>query len=112
MAQAGYLRSEEEGFEAIVILDESTGDSLEFQRSLDSTADGSLDGSMGTYCLVRAAGPAIYGGVESWSVGVGELVLRLTAEASGVLELPTETHVQLDPGAVEVIVERLPQILR
>jgi hypothetical protein len=83
----GYTRDPDLNFEALVIFDEPSGDTLEIQRSLAFDEQDAAAG-MDTYCLVRDAGATHYGGVESWSVGKGLLTLSLSDEAATVLGLP------------------------
>lgn len=93
-ARIGYTRDPDLNFEALVILDESSGDTLEIQVGL-SFDEQDVAAAMDTYCLVRAAGATHYGGVESWIVGDGILTFYLSEQAATTLELPAEVEVSV-----------------
>jgi hypothetical protein len=90
-ARIGYTRDADLNFEALVILDEHSGDTLEIQRSLSFDEQDTAAG-MDTYCLVLSAGATHYGGVESWTVRDGLLKLSLSETASAVLQLPADVE--------------------
>jgi len=60
------------------------GERLELQRAL-TFDEQDHDLGMDTYCLCMASGATHYGGVLSWRLDDGGLVLRLTAEAAAAL---------------------------
>jgi hypothetical protein len=93
-ARIGYTQDPDLNFEALVILDETSGDTLEIQRSL-SFDEQDVAAGMDTYCLVRDAGATHYGGVESWGVGDGILTLNFREQAATMLELPAEVNISV-----------------
>jgi hypothetical protein len=93
-ARLGYVRDVDLNFEALVILDEPSGDTLEIQRSLSFDEQDTAAG-MDTYCLVVSAGATHYGGVESWAVRDGMLTLSLSEAAAAVLELPADVDISV-----------------
>jgi hypothetical protein len=91
-ARVAYTRDVDLNFEALVILDERSGVTMEIQRSLVFDEQDAANG-MDTYCLVASAGPTHYGGLESWAVDDGMLTLGLSEEAATVLELPANVEI-------------------
>ena len=86
MARIGYTRNDDLKYEAVVILDEVSGDSMEFQRAF-AFDDQDRESGMDTYCLVRGDATH-YGGLASWSLAGDVLRLRLDQLAAAALELP------------------------
>lgn len=109
MATVGFLRDEDASYAALVILDEGTGDTIEFQRAIEFDDQ---DRALGqdTYCIVRGAA-TIYGGLESWRLIGTTLSFILTVEASDVLELPTTVEIELDDDGAAVVQEQLAAIV-
>lgn len=108
MILAGYLRSEEDNFEVLVIQDEVSEDTVEFQRALEFD-DQDRELGQDIYCVVRN-GMTYYGGVEWWNFDHDTLTFRLSDEAGDELELPDETKIHIDSNP-ELIEEHLPRIL-
>lgn len=96
-ARIGYTQDPDLNFEALVILDEPSGDTLEIQVALSFDEQDDPAG-MDTYCLVRSAGATHYGGVESWVVEDGMLTLSLSEEAANLLELSAEVEISVRPS--------------
>ena len=111
MIKAGFTRSVEDDYEALVLLDEPSGDTLEFQRSLSrpDAQDAAL--GMDTYSIVRAGAAVHYGGLVRFTVEAGVFTLELTAEAAAVLELPQVIELVLDDDGARVVDQHLPRIL-
>jgi hypothetical protein len=104
------MRDPDLNFEALVILDEPSGDTLEIQRSLVFDEQDTAAG-MDTYCLVRNAGATHYGGVESWSVQDGMLALSLSDESAAALELPARLEISVSAADEELLRERLVRLV-
>jgi hypothetical protein len=109
-ARIGYTQDPDFNFEALVILDEPGGDTLEIQRALVFDEQDAATG-MDTYCLVRAAGATHYGGVESWVVEDGKLALNLTEEAANMLQLPTEVEISVRASDQATLREHLAKLV-
>jgi hypothetical protein len=109
-ARVGYTRDADLNFEALVILDEPSGETLEIQGSLAFDEQDNAAG-MDTYCLVRNAGATHYGGVESRSVRDGVLALSLSDESAAVLELPANLEISVSAADEELLREHLVRIL-
>jgi hypothetical protein len=109
MAKVAYAQDLESNYEAVVILDEASGDSIEFQRALEVDAqDVSL--GMNTYCLVRG-GAAHYGGLLQWEVAGEQLSVTLTPEAARALELPESVTIQVGQEGARVLREHLGRLI-
>lgn len=109
---AGYVREEDEGWHALVLRDEQSGDTLEVRRSL---APDDQDVRLGTdrYCLVRDGGASLHGGLDAWRVThEGVLVLRFEPDAVEALGVPAELRLALLPEAVQVVRRRLGALVR
>ena len=100
-ARAGYVRLEDETYEALIVEDGLSGDSIEFQRSLQFTPQDPAETR--TYCIVRGGAATVYGGLLSWSLGLQNLSLRSEPAAAEVLELPPEFTLLLDDSSHDVI---------
>ena len=111
MVRAGFVRDVEDNYEALVLHDELSGDTIEFQRSLVHDAQDVALG-MDTYAIVRNGGAAHYGGLAAFTVVDGVLHLDLDPDAAAVLELPCRTEIILDADAASAVEERLPRIVR
>ncbi|MGY5764227.1 Imm10 family immunity protein [Brachybacterium sp. DNPG3] len=110
MIRAGFIRSTEDGYEAIVLLDEESGDTIEVQRSLaPDPQDAEL--GMDTYAIVRGGAAVHYGGLDRFALEGGSLVLDLDAGAAGALDLPQQVELVLDAEAAAVVAEHLPRIV-
>ncbi len=109
-ARIGYTRDADLDYEALVILDEPSGDTLEIQRSLAFDEQDVAAGE-DTYCLVRGAAATYYGGVESWQVGAGAVTLRLSGEAASVLGLPVEVQIAVSAHDEELLSEHLTELV-
>jgi hypothetical protein len=109
-ARAGYVRDEDLGFEALVIGDLDTDDSLEIQRAFAYDEQDRVVG-IDSYCLVRAGGPVHYGGVDRWHLAPGRLQLSLTASCAQVLGLRQELSIELTEAAATLAREHLPRLL-
>ena len=110
MIRVGFTRSIEDDFEAIVLLDVESGDTIEFQRSLAHDPQDVTLG-MDTCAIVRGGAAVHYGGLVRFEVQGDVLALELDPEAAGVLELPTLVELVLDGAAAEVIEQHLPRIV-
>jgi hypothetical protein len=109
-ARIGYTRDPDLNFEALVILDEPSGDTLEIQRALTFDEQDAATG-MDTYCLVRAAGATHYGGVESWAVEDSKLTLTLSRQAATMLQLPPEVEISVSPSDQTTLLEHLTRLV-
>lgn len=105
-----YERFDDLNSEGIFIVDRESGDELQLQRALFFDEQ---DRSLGqaTYCLVRA-GATHYGGVESWALDAGQLVLVLTEDAARVLELPQRLEIPIEDGSALMLDTWLPRLLK
>lgn len=110
MGKVGWIEEPELNYAALVIHDEESGDTLEFQRPLDfDEQDAAL--AMTTYCIVRA-GAAHYGGLESYHVGDSFVGFRLTRGAAELLDLPQSFEIPIDLQGAATLREHLPDLLR
>lgn len=110
MIRVGFTRSIEDSYEAIVLLDVESGDTIEFQRSLAHDPQGVALG-MDTYAIVRGGGAAHYGGLVRFVVQDDVLALELEPDAAAVLELPNLVELALDDAAAGIIEQHLPRIV-
>lgn len=110
MIRVGFTRSIEDNYEAIVLLDVESGDTIEFQRSLDHDPQ-DVGLGMDTYAIVRGGAAVHYGGLVRFDVQGDVLALELDAEAAGVLKLPNLVELVLDGAAAEIIEQHLPRIV-
>lgn len=102
-------RSIEDNYEAIVLLDVESGDTIEFQRSL---AHNPQDVALGqdTYAIVRGGAAVHYGGLVRFTMQGDVLALELTPDAAAVLELPRLVELAVDDAA-SIIEQHLPRIV-
>lgn len=109
MTLVGWHEDPELGVLALVLQDEQSGDTLELQRfTLDTAQDRDL--GMDGPCVVHN-GCAHYGGLEQCSLVDGLLLLRLSAAASEVLELPRTLELALDRRRAALVEEHLERFL-
>jgi hypothetical protein len=107
--RVGFTRSVDDNYEALVILDGSSGDVIEFQRSLTHDAQ---DVALGqdTYAVVR--GEVVhYGGLDRFSAVDGRLALEFDAPAARALDLPQRVEIGITEQSMATIVEHLPRIV-
>ncbi|WP_435736935.1 Imm10 family immunity protein [Cellulosimicrobium sp. PMB13] len=110
MIRVGFTRSIEDSYEAIVLLDVESGDTIEFQRSLAHDRKDVRLG-MDTYAIVRGGAAVYYGGLVRFDVQGDVLALELDSEAAGALELPNLVELALDGAAAGIIEQHLPRIV-
>ncbi|MET3977190.1 Imm10 family immunity protein [Cellulosimicrobium sp. TH-20] len=110
MIRVGFTRSIEGNYEAIVLLDAESGDTIELQRSLAHDPQDARLG-MDTYAIVRGSAAVHYGGLVRFDVRGDVLVLELDPEAARVLELPDLLELTVDGAAAEIIKQHLPRIV-
>ena len=108
--RVGFTRSIKDDYEAIVLLDVESGDTIEFQRSLTHDPQDVRFG-MDTYAIVRGGAAVHYGGLVRFDVRGYVLALELDPEAAEVLELPDLLELTVDGAAAEIIEQHLPRIL-
>jgi hypothetical protein len=108
--RAGFTKDLDLNYEAVVFLDEQTGDAFEIQRSLEFDDQDRAMG-MDTYCLVLGSGPTHYGGVAHWTLDDSALELVLTTDAAAALGIAP--HLRLESTAQELrdIAAHLPALL-
>lgn len=109
MVEAGHISDENANFEAVVLVDEVSGDAFELQRSLVFDEQ-DRDSGQDTYCLVRS-GASHYGGLVNWRVESGTLTLTFTDAAATALDLPVETEIPVSASAESVIRANFPRLL-
>ncbi|WP_418277041.1 Imm10 family immunity protein [Isoptericola jiangsuensis] len=109
MIRVGFCRSVEDNYEALVLLDEPSADSIEFQRALIHYAQ-DVQVGMDSYAIVRG-GPVHYGGLARFSLEGGMLSLELDEAAASVLELPQRVEIPVDDEAASTVAEHLPRIV-
>ena len=108
--RVGFTRSIEDNYEAVVLLDVESGDSIEFQRSLAHDPQDVALG-MDTYAIVRGGAAVHYGGLVRFDVQDDVLTLELEPDAAAVLELPSLVELALDDAAAGMIELHLPRIV-
>ncbi|WP_454043826.1 Imm10 family immunity protein [Cellulosimicrobium sp. Marseille-Q8652] len=110
MIRVGFTRSIEDNYEAIVLLDVESGDTIEFQRSL---AHDPQDVALGqdTYAIVRGGAAVHYGGLVRFDMRGDVLALELNADAAAALELPSLVELVVDDAAVGIVEQHLPRIV-
>jgi len=108
--RVGFTRSIEGNYEAIVLLDAESGDTIELQRSLAHDPQDARLG-MDTYAIVRGSAAVHYGGLVRFDVRGDVLVLELDPEAARVLELPDLLELTVDVASAEIIKQHLPRIV-
>jgi hypothetical protein len=109
MARATYIRDEQNNFEAVIILDEASGDSFEVQRILVVSDDDRLHG-FDTYCLARG-GAVHYGGVNALQVESERIILELDDPAAEALELPSVVEIQVESSDLESVRDDLVRMI-
>lgn len=108
--ELGWVEDLEDNYRVLIIMDATSGDTLELQRSIhDDDQDRAL--GMDTYCLVHDGAASHYGGLKSWSVEAGTLTLRLTWRAARVLGMPRTVKKQVTPEQAALLRERIPTLL-
>lgn len=110
MIRVGFTRSIEDNYEAIVLLDVESGDTIEFQRSLVHDAQDVALG-MNTYAIVRGGAAVHYGGLVRFEMQDDVLALELEPDAAAVLGLPNLVELVLDGPAAGIIEQHLPPIV-
>lgn len=108
--KAGYVRDEDLNFEAVVLLDEESRDSIEVQRSLEFD-DRDVAQGMDTYCILRTGAASHYGGVKAFSHDARSVTFEFTGEAAEVLELPTLVTIEVDPDQLRSVLPVLERLL-
>lgn len=102
-----------EGVIGVLAAEEETGEGarVELQRATSFDEQDRAAG-MDTYCVSLHAGASFYGGVGSWELGVGHLVLGLSKEAMEVLGLEGALVIEFDPKKTKDLEVWLPRVLK
>ncbi len=110
MIRVGFTRDSEDNYEALVLLDEESGDTIEFQRSLAlDPQDVAL--AMDTYAIVRGGAAVHYGGLVGFEIQGYVLALELSAAAADALALDPLVELVVDEAAASLIERHLPRIV-
>lgn len=109
---AEYTRNELDDFEAVVISEEDSGDSLAIMVSLSEPTVQDIDSGTAGYCVVVNGGATYYGGVLDVQSIEGGLQIAFSHDACSVLGVDGVVDIRLSSNNSELIIERIREIIQ